>query len=84
MGGLGGDTPSFDGLLDSSHPKDTEVIIAEEASPQPAAQGCAAGTEEEHCTDSSSINLAAHWVVLWGLSPYFRAKVSKRLVAAPS
>jgi hypothetical protein len=76
MGGLGGDTPAFDGLLDRGHPKDTKVIIREEDSPQPAAQGCAAGASLEEDTAGSSITLAAHWVVLWSLSPYFRAKVS--------
>jgi hypothetical protein len=80
---LGGDVPSFDELLHSSQPKDTQVIILEEEDPAPAAEQEGAGRKRKRAdtdsssssSSSSSIVLEAHWVVLISLSPYFRTKV---------
>jgi hypothetical protein len=71
-----GDGPSFDGLLDSDQPKDTEVIIVEEGSS--SVEACAVSVAdggEQQGTAGSMTTVAAHWTILWGHSACFRAKV---------
>jgi hypothetical protein len=72
MAGLALPSPSFDGLLDSKQPKDTQVVIEEEAS---VTSSATAGSGGELSTSSNKTTLAAHWVILWGHSTCFRAKV---------
>jgi hypothetical protein len=76
MAELGGDVPSFDELLDSSQPKDTQVIILEEHDSTAAAEGAGKKRRRHDTEGSNNITLEAHWVVLFSLSPCFRAKVS--------
>jgi hypothetical protein len=78
MAELEASTPSFDGLLDSNYPKDTLITISEEDDPTSASQGDAAGAGEEQRSMNSSVSLAAHGLILWGHSSYFRAKVGGR------
>jgi hypothetical protein len=77
MATLGGDVPSFDGLLEGDHPKDTEVVIREEgpAGQQEPLQSVGQKRGREDDADDSIV-MPAHWTILWCLSPYFRAKVS--------
>jgi hypothetical protein len=70
---LGGTVPAFDGLIDSAQPKDTEVVILEEDSLATSSKK----KRSRQGTAGGSLTLQAHWVVLWSLSPYFRAKVRK-------
>jgi hypothetical protein len=83
MAGLAATVPCFDQLLDSSQPKDTEVIIVEEDSSSAEHTSDVSNTDQEGAgrkrsrqeTCSSRITLEAHWVVLYSLSSYFQAKV---------
>jgi hypothetical protein len=76
MARLGADVHCFDELLDSAQPKDTEVIIVEEVDSTGADNAQQEGRKRSRPDASQrSITLAAHWVVLFSLSPYFQTKV---------
>jgi hypothetical protein len=91
MAGLAKAVPCFDQLLDSSQPRDTEVIIIEEYSCS-ADTDAAPDTDQEGAgrkrsrpeTSSERITVEAHWVVLYSLSTYFQAKVRAGATAAVS
>jgi hypothetical protein len=51
------------------------VIIVEEPTVDMACQPPAAEAGEQQGSTAGKIHLAAHWVILWGHSAYFRAKV---------
>jgi hypothetical protein len=68
--------PAFDELFEDDRLKDTEVIIVEEGDNTHAAERDGAGHKRSRPeTSGRSITVAAHCVVLFSLSPYFRAKV---------
>jgi hypothetical protein len=73
-----GDVPDFDGLLTNDQPKDTVIILAEDngsaAADHNNADPMDASDTPQDAPDNT-ITLYAHWVVLWSLSSYFRAKV---------
>jgi hypothetical protein len=81
---MAAELPCFDGLLDSTQPRDTLVTIVEEGSATAATHDDTGQAHKRQRTAGNNLTLQAHWVVLWSLSPFFRAKVTAAATAPAS